>query len=334
MSRREHKKKSRKKRRSFFRVFLTSIFIFTLLGFGIMYGVSILNKVDSVEIPKDDTDLGINNDAIENRDVVNIALFGLDEPDAENGGRSDSIIIASLDKVHKKIKLTSIMRDTYVDIPGHRKDKINHAHGFGGPELAIKTINQNFNMNIREFVTVDFFGLESIIDALGGLEVNIKPNEVKYVNMGVRGMNIMDGKRGKQLTDSGLQNITGRQAVAYSRIRKTGDGDFERTERQRFVLEQIIHKGLNAGLTKYPSLLNTALPFVKTSLSKKEILSLGTFVFTSGIEKVEKYRLPVNGYFAEQKINGVFYLVPDTLEDNIEALRSFIYDDIKIDSKN
>ncbi|OLS02630.1 LCP family protein [Tissierella creatinophila] len=331
MSRREHKKNRRKKRRSFFRVFLTSIFIFTLLGFGVMYGLSILNKVDSVKIPKNDTDLGINNDAVENRDVINIALFGLDEPDAENGGRSDSIIIASLDKVHKKIKLTSIMRDTYVDIPGHQKDKINHAHGFGGPELAIKTINQNFNMNIRDFATVDFFGLESIIDTLGGLEVDIKPNEVKYVNMGVRGMNIMDGKRGKQLSDSGLQNLTGRQAVAYSRIRKTGDGDFERTERQRFVLEQVIHKGLNAGISKYPSLLNTTLPFVKTSLSKKEILSLGTFVFTSGIETVEKYRLPLNNYLLEQKINGVAYIVPNTLEDNVEALKSFIYDDIKVE---
>lgn len=328
------KRNNRRKKRTFMRVFLVSIIIFALLGFGVMYGINILNKVDSVEIPQDDSALGIKDEAIDNSDVINIALFGLDEEDSENGGRADTIMIASLDKVHKKIKLTSIMRDMYVDIPGHKKDKINHSHSFGGPELAIKTINQNFDMNIREFVTIDFFGFEKIIDTLGGVKVDVKPNEVSYVNRGVRDANRLDGSNGKQITDSGTQVLNGRQAVAYSRIRKTGDGDFERTERQRFVLEQIIHKGLNSGITKYPALLNTALPLVKTSLSKTEMLSLGKFVFTSKIDTIDKYRLPVNGYFTEDKINGVFYLVPDSLEDNTRALKSFIYDDIKTENKN
>lgn len=330
----DNKKRVRRRKTTFMRVFLVSIFLFTLLGFGIMYGFNILNKLDRVNIIKDDTNLGISDDAIEHKDVVNIALFGLDESESKNTGRADSIMIASLDRVHKKIKITSIMRDTYVDIPGHEMDKINHSYSFGGPELAIKTINQNFDMNIREFVTVDFFGLEKIIDTLKGVQVNVKPNEVTYVNRGVRDTNRLDGTNGKQITDSGLQTLNGRQAVAYSRIRMTGDGDFERTERQRLVLEQVIHKGLNAGITKYPALLNTTLPFIKTSLSKKEILSLGTFVFTSGIGEIDKYRLPVNGYFIEKKIKGVFYLVPDTLEDNAAALKSFIYDDIKKENKN
>ena len=325
----ENNRRRRKKRKSFLKSFILSIVIFSIAGFGIIYAMNILNKVDSVEIPKDDVDLGIKDDAIEHNDVINIVLFGLDEPDSNNGGRSDSIMIASLDKVHKKIKLTSIMRDTYVNIPGHGMDKINHAHAFGGPELSIKTINQNFNMNIREFASVDFFGLENIINTLGGIEVDVKDNEVKHVNQGVRGMNIMDGKRGKQITGSGLQKLTGRQAVSYSRIRRAGDGDFERTQRQRFVLEQVIHKGLNAGITKYPELLNTAFPFVKTSLSKKEILSLGTFVLTSGIDDVDKFRLPLNKFLSEERINGVAYIVPNTLEDNTEALRAFIYDDVK-----
>lgn len=323
------KRNSRRRRKSFFRVFLLSIFIFSLIGFGVTYIFNILNKVDSVEIPVDDTELGIKDEAIENSDVINIALFGLDQEEGESVNRADTIMIASLDKVHKKIKLTSIMRDTYVDIPGYKKDKINHSHAFGGPELSIKTINQNFDMNIREFVTIDFFGFEKIIDTLGGLEIDVKENEVFYVNRGVRDANRLDGTKGESISGSGLQTLDGRQAVAYSRIRKVGDGDFERTERQRFVLEQIVHKGLNAGITKYPSILNSALPLVKTSLSKTEMLSLGTFVFKSDIQEIDKYRLPINGHFLEEKIGGVFYLVPDTLEDNVDALKSFIYDDIK-----
>ena len=329
MSNKRQRKSRRKRRRSFFRVFTLAVFIFLLIGAGIIYGYNTLNKVDNVEIPKNDEELGIKDDVFEHKDVLNIALFGLDEPEAINGGRSDSIIIASLDKVHKKIKLTSIMRDTYVEIPGYKNNKINHAHSYGGPELAIKTLNQNFDMNIREFATVDFFGLEKIIDTLGGLEINVKENEVEYANFGIRGMNRMDGKSGGYLEESGLQTLNGRQAVSYSRIRKTGDGDFERTERQRFVLEQVINKGLNAGIGKYPALLNTALPFVKTSLSKKEILSLGTFVLTSGINEVDKYRLPLDSLLKEEKINGVAYIIPDTLEDNVAALKKFIYDDIK-----
>nr|WP_300005696.1 LCP family protein [Tissierella sp.] len=331
MSEKSPKKRNgrRKKRRSFFRVFLTSLFIFVVIGIGITYAYNTLNKVESVEIPRDDEELGIKEDVFEHKDVLNIALFGLDEPEAVNGGRSDTIIVASLDKVHKKIKLTSIMRDTYVEIPGYKKDKINHAHSYGGPELAIKTINQNFDMNIREFATVDFFGLEKIIDTLGGLEINVKENEVEYANYGIRFMNREDGKSGGYLEEGGLQTLNGRQAVSYSRIRKTGDGDFERTERQRFVLEQVIHKGLTAGINKYPALLNTTLPFVTTSLSKKEILSLGTFVLTSGIDQVDKYRLPLDSHLLEETINGVAYIVPDTIEDNAAALSKFIYDDIK-----
>ena len=326
------RKKGRRKKRSFFKVFFIAILAFVIIGVGLIYAYNTLNKVDNVTIATDDEELEIDDSVMEHSDVMNIALFGLDEPDAKNGGRSDSIIIASLDKVHKKIKLTSIMRDTYVDIPGYGMDKINHAHSFGGPELAIKTINRNFNMNIREFATVDFFGLEKIINTLGGIEIDVlNDEERKYVNMGVRDMNRTDGKNGTHITDPGLQTLTGRQAVAYSRIRKTGDGDFERTQRQREVLEKVIHKGLDAGITKYPALLNTTLPYVTTSLSKTEILSLGKFVLTSNINKVDKYRLPLNKYLLEQKINGVSYIVPNTIEDNTAALKAYIYDDIKED---
>ncbi|MFY9286795.1 MAG: LCP family protein, partial [Tissierellaceae bacterium] len=244
-----------------------------------------------------------------NDNIINIALFGVDKRGAGTG-RSDSIMIATLDKEHGKIKLTSLLRDLYVEIPGRGMDKLNHAYAYGGPELTIKTINHNFNMNIRDFATVDFDSFEKIIDILGGIEIAIQPNEVRYVP---------GSKAGKQVLD-------GKQALAYSRIRKVGT-DYARTERQRTVMEGLIRKGISAGITKYPGLLNAVLPYVDTSLTKTETLSLGTSALTSGIKDIEQFRIPVDGHAKSQMINGVSYEVPDTLEDNVEFLHKFIYED-------
>lgn len=293
-------------------IFTIAIILLILIGAPSFYSLQLLDKVNNVEIPKIDDELGIKEEIIEkhNKEITNIALFGVDSKSSLEKGRTDSIIILSLDREHKKIKLTSIMRDTYVNIPDKGMDKINHAYAFGGPELSLKTINQNFNINIREFVTVNFQGLEDIIEALGGVEVNVKENEVKHVPGSFSGNQILDGK----------------QALAYSRIRKTGNGDFERTERQRVILEKIIDKGLNQGIAQYPKLLNALLPYVETSLSKSEILKLGTSIFTSNIKNIEKFRIPLDEYSKSEKINGVYYLVPHTLEDNIESLQDFIYE--------
>ena len=284
-----------------------------------IYSSRLLGKMNNIEIPENDKDLGITPLPIEKDSpssekeiskITNIALFGIDRRNPSEIGRSDSMMIASLDTNHKKIKLTSIMRDTYVDIPSKGMDKINHAYAFGGPELSLKTINQNFNMNIREFAAVDFESLEYIIDALGGVEITLKENEVSYVPDSFPGTQLLNGK----------------QALAYSRIRKTGNGDFERTERHRVILETVINKGLSIGISQYPKLLNTLLPYVDTSLSQNEILKLGTSIFTANIKDIEQFRIPVDGYASGRSIDGIYYLVPDTLEDNIKLLHEFIYE--------
>lgn len=302
-------KKNNKKKR-FIKSFLTSLIIF---GTIFVFGYSLLNKIENKYISNDDEMLGITEESTDSKNTVNILLFGLDCKDASSRGRSDSIMIATLDKKHKKIKLTSLMRDTYVDIPGKGMDKLNHAYSFGGPELAIRTVNQNFNMNIRDFAAVDFAGFEKIVDIMGGVEIDVKPNEVEHVKNSV----------------AGPQLLNGQQALDYSRIRKTGNGDYERTERQRFVLEQVFKKGLDAGLTRYPQLLNAMLPHVETSLSKPKMLTLGTSVIVSGLKDIDQYRIPVDGHGRDQKINGVYYLIPETLEDNIMFLNKFIYEDEK-----
>lgn len=165
-------------------------------------------------------------------------------------------------------------------------------------------------MNIRDFAAVDFEGLEYIIDALGGVEVTLKENEVSYVPG----------------SSTGTQLLNGAQALAYSRIRKTGNGDFERTERQRVVLEYVINKGLSVGISQYPKLLNAILPYMDTSLSQNELIRLGKTIFTVGIKDIEQFRIPVDGYARDSMMDDIYYLVPDTLEDNIGLLHGFIYE--------
>lgn len=315
--RRRNKRKKMTNRSVFFISLLVSIAVFATSGFYILNWLekSGFNK-DRIDITQDDDELGISdeNEGFNNNETLNIALFGLDESDdGSDSSRSDSIMIASIDKRHKKIKLTSVMRDTYVEIENIGMDKIGHAYVFGGPELAIKTLNQNFNMDIRDFVSIDFNGFEKIIDKIGGVEIDVKPNEVPY----------------SKVSEPGLQTLNGKQALAYSRIRKTGNGDYERTERQRRVMEKMLNKVMDLSVTKYPGLLTETLPYVETSFTKMEILNLGTKVVASGIKDIEQYRIPVDEHLDHQIINGIFYMIPRDINDNIILLKKFIYEDIK-----
>ncbi|MDF2674862.1 MAG: hypothetical protein K0R09_3130 [Clostridiales bacterium] len=259
--------------------------------------------------------------------ITNIALFGIDVGRQKNeAAHSDAIMIISIDEVHKKIKLSSIIRDTYVDIDGHGKGRINAAYMFGGPELAIKTINKNFNMNIRDYYTVNFSGLADIIDGVGGIDINIKKREIDEVNKYMREVAKIKKQRSTPIASAGLQRLNGKQAVAYARIRKVGNGDFDRTERQKSVLTALIVKIQNQGPGKYPYLISKMLPYVETSMSKAEIVKTGTDVFTAGISNIEWCRFPVDGYYKGKLINKAWYLVTD-IKSTKKHLHKFIYED-------
>ncbi|WP_303864657.1 LCP family protein [Alkalibaculum bacchi] len=275
-----------------------------------------LGDMSRVDISKNDEELNISPESSKKDDkIINIALFGIDTRanDYDSATRSDTIMIASLDKQHKKIKLTSIMRDTYVNIPDRGYDKINHSYAFGGPELAIKTINKNFDMNIKNYVTVNFSAMAKIVDAIGGVEIDVKDYEIRHLP----GVN-----------STGLQNLSGDQAVSYSRIRYSGDGDYERTQRQRKVLENVIYKVLDSkSLTQALALIETLTPNVETSLSTVDMVGLATDVFSSNIKTLENTRLPLDEYSKGGTWNGVYYLKPNSLVDNVKYLHEFIYED-------
>ena len=291
------------------------------------------NQINHVNIDKSDQALGIkmNNppgDRLEEKlkydkknfyhtDVVNIALFGLDRRFPEENARSDSIMILSIDYKNKEIKLSSIMRDLRVPIEKHGMDKINHAYSYGGPQLAVKTINQNFGTNIKDFVAVDFEGLKKIIDVYGGVTVNVKDNEVPYVNESIANRENYLHKGGKQL-------LNGEQAVAFSRVRYIGNGDFERTERQRKILVDLVFKTRDSGLSSYPGYVAEIMPHVQTSLDKATVLSLGIKGFREDISKLEEERFPLDGYWKDTKISGVYSLSAD-IDKTKQHIVDFIY---------
>ena len=312
-------------------IWILSIVLVIILGAvgGVyFYGNHLFNKLEKVEIDKDD--IGITEEVEEklsqySDSIINIALFGVDAVDGE-AGRSDSIMIATIDTVHKKLKLTSIMRDSYVAIDGHGNDKLNHAYAFGGPQLAIKTLNENFDLNIEDFASVNFETLPKIIDKLGGIELDIDEEELEYVNGYIAHLNNINGTSEPAIESTGLQHVSGTQALAYCRIRYTSGGDYKRTERHREVLTKIFEKIETLPATSYPSLLLEVLPMVNTSLTYNEILDLGTEVLKLGDSSMELERFPLDEYCEGQMINGVYYLTFDK-ETTVEQLHSYIFED-------
>lgn len=314
-------------------IILCTILTLSLVTFSYVY--SRLDKMKSVKINKSNVALGIKTpvkatttDDKSQEEIINIALFGVDVGrDKYDVPHSDSIIIVTIDQKHKNIKLSSILRDTYVDVEGHNKTKINEAYFFGGPQLAIKTLNQNFNLNIRDYVTVNFFTLEKVIDTLGGVDIEIKNYEVAEINIWIDEVAELEKKKPIHVVKAGSQHLTGLQAVAYSRMRHVGNGDFERTDRQRTVMDKLFQKIKTSGITSYPAIVNEVLPDVETSLSKLQIIQLGTSILSNNLYNIDQERFPVDGYCNGEMINGVWYLVPKPDVSTLESqLQDFIFE--------
>lgn len=322
------------------------IIIYLLLGIisvGGIGGLYIQSQINHVEIDKSNEALGIKESPetnlqektekpkdVETVDtyqdkVINIALFGVDRRYEGEQGRADATMILTVDFKHNKLKVSSLMRDMYVDIDGYNKTKFNHAYAYGGAPLAIKTINQNFNTDIRDYVTVDFFTLEKIIDEIGGIEVDIKEEEMELINRHMNEVAKIQEEEAIELNHAGLQTLNGKQAVAYARIRYVGNGDFERTERQRKVLGQMVKKVEGLSKTEVPGLVMKILPLVETSLDTNTIIDMGVKYLTEGIDDMEQDRFPRDDAWETLRINGGWYMNVD-MEQTITDIADFIYE--------
>lgn len=258
------------KKKKIWTIVLSVIAILILLA--VIVGIVVFNHIfgglKRNEITKDTSKLGIVQEVEKKEEetkITNIALFGVDtRSDDSFEGRSDSIMVLSIDKKTKTLKLTSILRDSQVLIDGYGNDKITHAYAYGGPELAIKTLNQNFKLDIKDYVTINFAGLEDIINILGGVEIEVTEAEKNHMNSYFH--------VSPQLEKSGKIKLTGSQALAYSRIRYI-DSDSVRANRQRNVLEAMFTKVKSMNALEYPSLLKSIMPLVETSLSYTGMMS-------------------------------------------------------------
>lgn len=306
-----NREKSPKKRK----ILLYSISIILAIILAIVGGLYIyinktLNKVENVEVNTDN--IGLNTETKEEfKEIRNIVLLGIDSIDDDLVGRSDSIMILTLDNIHDKIKLTSIMRDSYVNIDGYGMDKINHAYAYGGAELALKTLNENFDLNISEVMVVNFSSLVNIIDKIAGVNINVTEEEIPHIS---------------GITSSGDQLLNGSQALAYSRIRYASGGDYKRTERQRTVVNAIFNKLRNTSLTKYPDLVNEFLPYVQTNMSANELLGLGAEFSGLSVKGLEQERFPRDGEGEGKMIDGIYYLTFD-LQNMKNNIRDYIFND-------
>lgn len=288
----------------------------------------------------DPNDLGINPvgsdlivDDTNDTTITNIALFGVDQRNDQTQVHSDAIIIATVDKRHNKIKLSSLMRDCLVEVEGYGQKKLTEAYFYGGPQLAVKTINQNFGLNISEYATVNIEKLANIIDAVGGIEVDITEAERLAANESIKEQSRIANLEEAYIKTAGLQTLNGTQAVAFARIRKVsnpvfGSDDFGRTGRQRYVLMRLFEKAKSMNPLQYPGFVQEFLPMVETSLNMNEILDLGSIMLRD--VSIEDVRFPLNEDLigsGEIRIDGISYVNLD-LDKTGEHLRAFIYDDI------
>lgn len=292
-------------------IIITAIVLALLLVVGYVTALYLLGRMEREKIPQDDDSLGIEK-GTGVKGITNIAIFGIDSEDGMKG-RSDSIMILTLDEKNDKIKITSIARDSYVDIPGRKMDKINHAYAFGGPELAIKTINQNFGLDIRHFVSVNFTSMPAIIDAVGGVEVKMTDREAREV---------------PGINSGGTHLLNGQQALRFSRIRKI-DSDFERSRRQRDVMESVIKAAFKTPVTSYPGMLNKVLPHLTTNLTSNRILTMGGRTVANNISTIEQVQFPPASIAKGQIVNGVWYYVFN-LNEGSKKLSEYIFQDIPI----
>ena len=258
---------------------------------------------------------------------VNVLLLGLDYMD-EGQQRSDAMMIASVG--YDGAKITSIMRDTLVDIPGHGQHKLNSAYSYGGAEMTMRVINETFDLNITNYAAVDLRTLVDLVDALGGVEVSIEENEISHLNSCAwntyKKIIQLDPSKyqhyadSKLVTTAGVQLLDGLFATAYTRIRHA-DSDYMRTARQREVLSAMVTR-LRESFYKpqiYVNLYNVLKSSVDTNLSLPELISLGEKVLVSG--KIETLRAPANEYIVD---NGSFITITNP-EENVRSVHEFIY---------
>lgn len=257
--------------------------------------------------------------------ITNVLLIGVDARDLDEPCRSDSMIIATLDNNNKKVKLTSLFRDTLVDIPGHGEAKLNSAYMLGGPELLMKTVKETYNVSIDKYIIINFWGFETIVDYIGGIEVDVKDYQLEELN---KYIGESTGGNDCPVEKTGIQTLNGKQALSYARIRYNVGDEYERTDRQREVIFKVIEKLQNTKPSKYLGVMNTMLEYIKTNIDPLEALNMAYTIYKLPSLDVEQLQIPLVALSETRnykELGSVFLM--DRLQ-NASILYNFIYENI------
>lgn len=336
---------------------ITSIVLSILLligGSGLLYYYSVLNSLKFVDISDNNSTKSTsstlptsdgtfsksqlsNDELLEDSKVLNVMLFGEDNAKGQEFGRSDSMIMLSIDNRHKKLKMTSFQRDSYVYVDGYGYDKLTNAYAYGGPKLTIQTIESNFGVKVDRYAVVDYASFIEIIDVLGGIDLELTQDEIDYINYQLYKNKQSDTRT--TITDApGKVHLTGQQALWYARNRgldssEEGIGiagdDWDRTSRQRKLLETMFNDMKDADLTQIISIVGKVGPLVTTNLKKDEITALVSHSMTYLTYSVEQYTVPEEGqwYYMNDTPVGSVIAFSD-LETQRKLFAEFIYEEL------
>ena len=323
----EKRKKKKHPVRSFLLALL--VVIVALSGALLIYMRSLLQTVDSVDL-ENALESSISPQVRQDRTMAgyqNIALFGVDsrEQDLLSGdNRSDTIMICSVNKKTGETRLVSVYRDTLLNIGGGDYRKCNAAYAYGGPQQAVAMLNSNLDLNITDFVTIGFEGLAETIDALGGIDLEITEEEMEYMNSYMDDMYYEIGTEYEEVTDWGMQHLSGIQATAYCRIRYTEGDDFRRAERQRTVLMLTMEKAKKANPVRLAAAAGAVLRRTATSLSSTELM---LFILRARMMDItESTGFPTEEDRMFATINGESCVVPYYLTTNVKKLHRTLFD--------
>lgn len=279
-------------------------------------------------IPTFSVDGFYRNKINENEMVENILLIGLDGTNDKLPKRSDTMIILTIDKLNKSLKLTSLVRDTLVKIPGRGEEKLTHAYAYGKEELLIQTINENFNLNIKDYAVVNFKSFIDIVDIVGGVNIDVNQGEINHLNEIIKDcyeVNHNDMNNIEYIKSSGNHNLNGYQTLAYARIRKL-DTIYKRDERQRIILTNIANKLSHVSISKYPQIAKSILRHVKVNIAFNKIINLALISHELANYDINQLEFPISEYREEGRIGEKgTYVVKWDKNKNIELLHQFIY---------
>lgn len=321
--RRTKKTKKKKKKHIFLKVIIVLIAIIAILA-GVLAGYG-YSKLAQIEYDDIDESLIEVNDGVKTTGYRNILLLGVDSrKNNYTNTLSDSIMVVSINQDTKKVKIASVYRDSYLKI-GNKFDKVTHAFGYGGATASLSAINTNLDLDIKEYVAINFNVVVDVVDAVGGVEIELTSAEVNYINPYIDEVNQVTNHNSKHITKAGTYNLDGVQALAYSRIRYTAGGDYKRTERQRDVLNLAFEKVKKMNLGKLNSLADTVLKEISTNIPSTQVIGLLSQVASYDIEETTGW--PFEGGIRGYQPGSVWYGAPVNLEKQVKLLHEFLFNE-------